>query len=383
MKHQHQRRRKTMQQPTFRSITLHINSKRSRRMVTGTICFLAFAFLIIGVIATRSVLMKNRPETIHSLDGRIPLYAAKGPIEMDVPKHENAVSSLLYFLTDFNLSDLGSLLNWQIPSMAVSNVQLLTTNPADARLSANPPQDSIPSPKISQTIHDSGNASAQTNQSKSTQQQTSAGSNSKPEVYIYHTHNREAYLPELSGVKNADDAYDATQNITKYGDKLVQELKTFGIPSIHTTVDYWTMGPYWNAYQYSRKTVQDVLKQNPGLKMILDIHRDSEPKSVTTTTVDGKSTAGIYIIIGGMNPRHDQNEKLANALKAQMDAEYPGLCRGIWRKTSTQYDTIYNQDLSPNSVLLEIGGPDNTTEELNLAVDDLAHVIANVLKSDK
>jgi stage II sporulation protein P len=384
-----------MQQPAFRTITLHLNSKRSRKIVTGVVCIMAIASIAVGMMATRSVLFKQ--EALHrsaiatdgqatnggqAVGGEHPLYASLSPSLPKQSGKQHWLTDFFYYLTDMNLQDPGSLLYGQIPTMAVSDVQLLSANPADVRqLSVRPPQDSIPSAKISKQI---GSEPKQDTQQKQTPQASNSKTNGgKPEVYIYHTHNREAFLPELPNAKSADEAYDPNKNITRYGSRLVQELESMGIPTIQTTVDYWTMGPYWNAYEYSRKTVEQVLKQNPGLKMVLDLHRDSDPKAVTTTTVNGKSTAGIYIIIGGMNPNHAENEKLASRLKDQMDKEYPGLCRGIWRKTSTQYNTVYNQDLSPNSILLEIGGPENTPDELNLAIDDLAHVIAHVVKSEK
>ncbi|UOF88907.1 stage II sporulation protein P [Fodinisporobacter ferrooxydans] len=378
-----------MHKHVFRTYTLQINSKKSRKIITSLAWFVAIVFVVTGLLVSRSTLLeKTQRETLTASAG------ADAGLSSHPSDNGNGLATeslrptffsyLMYLMTDINFHDVSSLLNWQIPMMNVSQVQLISGG-ADkpGQGSFVPPKETDPTQSASMSRTMQEHAANTKPAGGTSTANTAATTDQNPEVYIYHTHNREAYLPELHGVTQPDDAYDAKINITRYGDTLVQDLKQLGVSSIHTTNDYWTMGPYWNAYKYSRQTVKQVLKQHPGLKMILDIHRDSEPKSVTTTIVKGAPTAGIYFIIGGMNPHHDENERLANALKNQMDQEYPGLCRGIWRKTSTQYDTIYNQDLSPNSVLIEIGGPYNTPDELNRAVDDLSHVIADVLKKEK
>jgi len=41
---------------------------------------------------------------------------------------------------------------------------------------------------------------------------------------------------------------------------------------------------------------------------------------------------------------------------------------------------IYNQDLANNMVLIELGGIDNTQEEINRTISVLAKAISNVLQ---
>ena len=61
-----------------------------------------------------------------------------------------------------------------------------------------------------------------------------------------------------------------------------------------------------------------------------------------------------------------------------MEKDYPGLSRGIWGKTSSQGNGEYNQSLSENSILIEIGGIDNSKEELARTTKVLADILSNI-----
>ncbi|MFC4767399.1 stage II sporulation protein P [Effusibacillus consociatus] len=63
---------------------------------------------------------------------------------------------------------------------------------------------------------------------------------------------------------------------------------------------------------------------------------------------------------------------------------YPGLSRGVHKKIpNPAYDTRYNQDLFPNSIIIEVGGPENTLKETFYTADMLANVIAEVAKDEE
>ena len=59
--------------------------------------------------------------------------------------------------------------------------------------------------------------------------------------------------------------------------------------------------------------------------------------------------------------------------------KYKGLSRGImYRK-----DVIFNQDLSPYAILLEVGGVDNTIEEINNTLNVFANILYEYLQSEE
>ena len=47
-----------------------------------------------------------------------------------------------------------------------------------------------------------------------------------------------------------------------------------------------------------------------------------------------------------------------------MNELYPGLSKGIYKKGGPGVNGVYNQDFSPYTILIEIGGYENTTNEV-------------------
>lgn len=55
-----------------------------------------------------------------------------------------------------------------------------------------------------------------------------------PQILIYHSHNRESWLPELSNVQTANEAFDSKTNVTLLGDYLIKRMKSYDIPVFHS-----------------------------------------------------------------------------------------------------------------------------------------------------
>ncbi|MDI3327022.1 MAG: stage II sporulation protein P [Alicyclobacillaceae bacterium] len=360
-------------QPPFRVIALRVTGQLPRLGAAALLSLSLAAVTVmalawpgrppsdpVGRLASRvgtdtwsTVLYEGMPAMTPSVDRRPPPARSWGA----------AVFSLL---TEVDPAHPSTLLSRALPGMAETDYPIAVDGGV---VDLRPPDDGSPSPRLFSGEQPSASP-------KSGSVPAPAGD---PAVYIYHTHNRESYLPMLPGRTNFDDAYDQTKNITLVGARIVEELKKRGIPAVHTTVDYYPMGDYSKEYTFSRKTVEEVLKRYPRLQIILDVHRDSDPRGLTTVEIGGQTYAKIRFIIGGNNPNHDANQKLAEALKSRLDQAYPHLVRDIWAKKSTVYDATYNQDLSPNMVLVEIGGPENTEEEVYRTAACLADGIAALL----
>lgn len=197
-------------------------------------------------------------------------------------------------------------------------------------------------------------------------------------VFIYHTHNRESWYPELKRTRNPNDD---EINITLVGKRLARQLERHGVGAVHSDKDYATSvkGYDWNrSYQYSLQTVKQAIADYKDLQFFFDIHRDSSRRSKTTVTIDGKAYAQVYFIIGHRNRNWRKNEMFANAIHEALEKSYPGLSRGIWGKTAANGNGEYNQSVAPESVLIEIGGVDNTLEECYRTADVLAEIIADL-----
>ncbi|MNP38900.1 Stage II sporulation protein P (SpoIIP) [compost metagenome] len=91
----------------------------------------------------------------------------------------------------------------------------------------------------------------------------------------------------------------------------------------------------------------------------------------------------MYFIIGHENKNWRQNEAYANSIHKRLEKVYPGISRGIWGKTADQGNGEYNQSLSPNSIVIEIGGIDSTMEELERTSRVLADIVADVYFADQ
>lgn len=199
-------------------------------------------------------------------------------------------------------------------------------------------------------------------------------------VFIYHTHNRESFLPELD-TNIPDKAYHPTKNITLVGKEVAKELNRLGIKTVISTKDYWPeLEKYYLSYKYSLETVKAALQQNKDYQFIIDIHRDGPgEKDKTTRKINGEDYATIYFVIGKANKNYQKNEELALKIHQSLEKLYPGLSKGIFeQKKTSKTNGEYNQSVSPNSVIIEIGGAYNTLEEEYRTAQALAEAIADI-----
>jgi len=68
-------------------------------------------------------------------------------------------------------------------------------------------------------------------------------------------------------------------------------------------------------------------------------------------------------------------------MSTQLNEMVPGISRGVIGKKGDHVDGIYNQDLAENMVLIELGGIENTQEEINRTISLLAKVITIILQN--
>ncbi|WP_128896497.1 stage II sporulation protein P [Longirhabdus pacifica] len=204
-------------------------------------------------------------------------------------------------------------------------------------------------------------------------------------VFIYHSHNRESWLPELPDEEDANNAFHDTINITLLGDRLAEQLKAFQVGAVSSAKDYKTtvQGYNWNySYKYSLQTVKEASAVYPDLQYYIDIHRDAQNREKTTVNMNGLDYAQVYFVIGHRNPDWKLNMAFAQEIHDKLESAYPGLSRGILSKDVNQGHAEYNQSFSPNSILVEIGGVENTLQESNRTVDVLASVLADIIYKD-
>lgn len=204
-----------------------------------------------------------------------------------------------------------------------------------------------------------------------------------PLVLIYHSHNRESYIPELNVTDNSK-AFSETKNVTLVGKELSKTLNENDINSIHDDTDIHGILKeqnlsYANSYTVSRVKIQEILNQHKSIEMVLDIHRDSLKRADTTISIDGLNYARILFEVSKTSDNYEANRAMAIRLHEKLEDLYPGLSRGVVEKGVNPRNT-YNQDLHTNSLLLDIGGVENTFEESYRTTAVLAEAIKEIMQ---
>jgi stage II sporulation protein P len=295
------------------------------------------------------------------------------------PKLTNLVFKLS---SNINLNDPRSLLGRELPGFYEFDGKIVVAG--EGTNYTNMPIESAPPIEIMKAKREASLQnldSIETPSDQTPQADPSKTTGKRKVVYVYFTHNRESYIPYLKGVKDADSAYHSQFNVTKIGDQLKTSLEDRGIGTFIDKTDIQGILnkkhlTYAKSYQESRPVVQAAMASNHDLNYLIDIHRDSQRKPQTTVNVNGKSYARLAFIIGGKNPNYEKNAKLAKELHDLLQKKYKGLSRGVMIKNAAGSNSIYNQNLSDNALLIEFGGVDNTFEELNRSADALADVFS-------
>ena len=209
-----------------------------------------------------------------------------------------------------------------------------------------------------------------------------------PQVLVMHTHATEDYrLSAGLWFAPGDGARstDCSMNMCAVGRVVADTLNAAGICTLHdeTLNDYPS---YTGSYANSRAVVQQYLAQYPSIKVVLDVHRDAietenGSRMAPVCTVNGRQAAQVMIICGCDNgttvslPNYRLNLRFAAAWETAMEGLYPGFTRPVLFSYR-----FYNQDLTPGSLLIEIGGHGNNLNEALYAGQLAAQGLISALK---
>ncbi len=203
---------------------------------------------------------------------------------------------------------------------------------------------------------------------------------SEPTVLILHSHGSESYTKTENYTESSDyRTLNTAYNMISVGDRLAQLLEAGGIHVLHdrTIHDYPS---YTDAYDQSRTSVKDYLKQYPSIRLVLDLHRDAvvdgngKQLPFCVTTEYGKAAQMMFVVgtdAGGLpHPNWEENMALALKLHVQLQQDCPDICRPISFRRSR-----FNQDLSAGALLIEMGAAGNNRHEALLSAEFLAQAI--------
>ncbi|MGN0520219.1 MAG: stage II sporulation protein P [Candidatus Fimenecus sp.] len=205
---------------------------------------------------------------------------------------------------------------------------------------------------------------------------------SAPTVLIFHTHTTESYELLNYGWYTTDyvtRSNSPDRNMVRVGTAICEELTKMGIGVVHDTEIHDAQ--YTGAYDRSRESIEKIMAENPSIQVVIDVHRDAIKQSdgtriKPTAEINGKKAAQIMIIAGCEDgkvtdfPRWEENLTFALQLQKTAETKYPGLMRPILFSARK-----YNMDVTPCSVLLEMGSDSNTLEEAEYS----GHLIGKAL----
>lgn len=202
-----------------------------------------------------------------------------------------------------------------------------------------------------------------------------------PTIYIYNTHQTEEYKPtsylEYSVNPNVLMAsYILEEQLSKKGHVVLVEEES--VSKLRTTLGL----NYAGSYKVTRSMMENAKKNNPTLKYYIDLHRDSITRDKTTLTVDGKSYAKILFIVGLENSNYQENLDFTNKISDLLNQKVKGLSKGIYKKEGPLVNGVYNQDFSNRVILIELGGNENTIDEVYRSLIVLGEVLDEVIKND-
>ena len=126
----------------------------------------------------------------------------------------------------------------------------------------------------------------------------------------------------------------------------------------------------------------DKINKYNSLVYLIDLHRDSVGRNLTTININGKSYAKVLFVVGKDFNGYEKNLELADKVSDLINKHYPGLSKGILKKGGSGVNGIYNQDLSSNSMLIELGGVENDINEVLNTLDALSVVFNELVKGE-
>lgn len=212
----------------------------------------------------------------------------------------------------------------------------------------------------------------------------------KPTVLIYHTHTTETYeLLDRDFYTNERNtrSNNSQENMVRVGEEICKVLEEKGYKTIHdkTVYDESVSG----AYDRSRAKISGILKDNPSIQIVLDIHRDSiyqkdNSKVKTVTEIDGRKAAQIMLITGCEDgnvtdfPNWQKNLTFAVNLQEKLKNDNKTLVRPLMFCSRK-----YNMDLTPCALSVEIGTDANALSEAVYSAGLFANSLSEFLEEYK
>ncbi|WP_153464241.1 stage II sporulation protein P [Halobacillus sp. SY10] len=348
------------------------------------------SFLMVSILTSSVVKKHIYSPTLQSISQILPDNVYLFLIQQEIKplgilySEDKVTMDLMKLATNVEIGDFRSLLGREIPGLERYHTEIVIAGEGTdiGNLPSESPPPSEGQLNEQDIVQEEVDKANEENPHKETETVTDKV------VYIYHSHSWEAFKPLIK----SDDSTDASStnkdvNVIAVGAKLMNELESKGIGVNHNQLDV-TKGlkeQNWNynhSYEYSRGLVKEAIAQNEKLTYLIDIHRDSQPGTITTKNINGINYARLFFVVGKENKNYEKNLDIATKLHNALERSYPGISRGVFVKTKSEGNGVYNQDLTERALLLEFGGVDNNLTELYNSVDAFAEVFESYYRDE-
>ena len=193
----------------------------------------------------------------------------------------------------------------------------------------------------------------------------------KPIVYFYNTHQTEEYKSSKNYKPTVVTASKVLEKTLK-NKGMLSLVETRSIKKKLDEYGYDYSGTYAVSFEY----LKDSKKKNPSLKYFFDVHRDSIVGKDSRVNINGKNYATMMFLVGQNHKNYKKNVKNIKMMGNYLNKHYQGLLRD----TYYQPKYSYNQEYDENMFLVEIGGPNNTLEEITNTSIALGDAISNYVE---
>lgn len=289
---------------------------------------------------------------------------------------DSYLDTLLKTVTSIRFQDTSSLLGQEIPGFSTYENKVIIAGEKMNDIDSYAHESGPPLEIILEDREAVEEENDEKEEKEETPEQTTDG---RDVVFLYNTHNRESFLPNLPDEADPDHAYHEEVNITKISEYLKENFEKNGIGTMVDDTDImsvlndngWTYG---KSYDASRPVVETALDENDDIQYMIDVHRDSIPRDKTTKEIDDTNYATILFVIGAEHKDYEKNMALATSLHKKIEKEYPGVSKGVIQKEGANSNGVYNQDMSDNAILIEVGGYENSLKEMYRTADIFSEV---------
>ena len=182
-------------------------------------------------------------------------------------------------------------------------------------------------------------------------------------VGLYCTHSDESY-EDGDGASSVESGWAGIHDVAA---TLKSWLEDKGVEVLFDTGSYLPHDA--GAYRRSRSAAVELASQGPAA--LFDVHRDGIPDAAEyETEINGEPATMVRLLVGRSNPNSQENRQFAVQLKSVADEYYPGLVKDIFIGKGN-----YNQEVMPDSVLLEFGTHVSDKEQVLTSTKYMADVI--------